>query len=172
MMHVDFETYLPDDVLTKVDRMSMAHSIEARVPLLDNEVVELAASLPAHMKIRGLVRKHALKAVARTLLPPAILERPKQGFGVPLGVWFRGHLRELFGDVLRSASTRQRAYFDRSFVDRMVDEHLAGRRDHTMRLWQLVMFELWHRQYLDRPAQPAATRTPRTTVEVGTSQAG
>jgi asparagine synthase (glutamine-hydrolysing) len=124
------------------------------------------------MKIRGLVRKHALKAVARTLLPPAILERPKQGFGVPLGVWFRGHLRELFGDVLRSASTRQRAYFDRSFVDRMVDEHLAGRRDHTMRLWQLVMFELWHRQYLDRPAQPAATRTPRTTVEVGTSQAG
>ncbi len=166
MMRVDFETYLPEDVLTKVDRMSMAHSIESRVPLLDNAVIEFAASLPAHMKIRDGARKHVLKALGRTLLPASVLERPKKGFGVPLGVWFRGDLRSLFGDVLRSATTRQRAYFNAPFVDRLVAEHLSGRRDHTMRLWQLVVFELWHRQYIDRG--PAIERPE--TAEVGTSQ--
>jgi asparagine synthase (glutamine-hydrolysing) len=150
MMHFDFETYLPEDVLTKVDRMSMAHSLESRVPLLDNEVIAFAASLPADLKIRDGVRKYVLKAVARDLLPPAILQRGKKGFGVPLGAWFRGNLRELFGDVLHSAGARQRPYFNASFVDRLVEEHLAGRRDHTLRLWQLVVFELWHRQYIDR----------------------
>ena len=154
MMHFDFETYLPEDVLTKVDRMSMAHSLESRVPLLDNAVIEFAASLPAHLKMRSGVRKYVLKAVARDLLPAAILERGKKGFGVPLGVWFRGNLRELFGDVLRSGAARQRPYFDRGFVDRLVDEHLAGRRDHTLRLWQLVVFELWHRRYMDRAPAP------------------
>ena len=90
----DLETYLPEDVLTKVDRMSMAHSIESRVPLLDNEVIAFASTLPASMKIQNGRRKHILKEVAATLLPKAILDRRKQGFGVPLGVWFRGNLRE------------------------------------------------------------------------------
>jgi asparagine synthase (glutamine-hydrolysing) len=168
MMHLDFETYLPEDVLTKVDRMSMAHSIESRVPLLDNEVIEFAASLPAHMKIRGRERKHVLRAVARELLPPAVLERPKQGFGVPIGTWFRGNLRELFGDVMAAAAARQRPYFNGPFVERLIAEHLSGRRDHTMRLWQLVVFELWHRQYVDRA--PGIGR-PALAAEVGTSRA-
>jgi asparagine synthase (glutamine-hydrolysing) len=157
MMRFDFETYLPEDVLTKVDRMSMAHSIESRVPLLDNEVIDFAATLPASMKIAGGRRKHILKEAARTLLPGSILDRRKQGFGVPLGVWFRGGLTDVFSDVLRSATTRQRGYFDAVFVDRLVNEHLTNKRDHTLRLWQLLVFELWHRHYLDRVPSPAAT---------------
>src|SRR5205814_6403642 len=90
MMRFDAETYLPEDVLTKVDRMSMAHSIESRVPLLDNEVIRYASSLPASLKIKNGRRKHILKEVAASLLPPEIINRRKQGFGVPIGAWFRG----------------------------------------------------------------------------------
>jgi asparagine synthase (glutamine-hydrolysing) len=156
MMRFDFETYLPEDVLTKVDRMSMAHSIESRVPLLDNEVIEFASTLPASLKIHNGRRKHVLKEAARRLLPAEILDRRKQGFGVPLGVWFRGGLTDLFSDILRSPTTRQRGYFEPAFVDRIVSEHLAGKRDHTLRLWQLLVFELWHRQYLDSAVSVAA----------------
>jgi asparagine synthase (glutamine-hydrolysing) len=156
MMRFDFETYLPEDVLTKVDRMSMAHSIESRVPLLDNEVIAFASALPTSLKIANGRRKHILKEAARELLPPEILDRRKQGFGVPLGVWFKGGLTDIFSDVLRSPRTRQRGYFEPGFVDRLVHEHLAGKRDHSLRLWQLLVFELWHRQYLDRPASAAA----------------
>jgi asparagine synthase (glutamine-hydrolysing) len=148
MMRFDTETYLPEDVLTKVDRMSMAHSIEARVPLLDNEVVAFAGSLPASLKIRNGRGKHVLKAVAATLLPPAILNRRKQGFAVPLGNWFRGDLPTLFGDTLLSSDSLQRGYFQPAFVRRLVDEHVSGARDHTLRLWQLVVFDEWHRQYV------------------------
>jgi asparagine synthase (glutamine-hydrolysing) len=156
MMRFDFETYLPEDVLTKVDRMSMAHSIESRVPLLDNEVIEFASTLPASMKIARGRRKHVLKEAARRLLPAEILDRRKQGFGVPLGVWFRGGLMDAFSDVLCSPLTRQRGYFEPAFVDRLVAEHLAGKRDHTLRLWQLLVFELWHRQYIDTAVSAAA----------------
>jgi asparagine synthase (glutamine-hydrolysing) len=149
MMRFDFETYLPEDVLAKVDRMSMAHSIESRVPLVDNEVIDFAAALPASFKIRNGRRKHILKRAAARLLPPAVLERRKQGFGVPIGAWFRGNLRELFHDILLAPRTRTRGYFEPRFVDRIVREHLSGTRDHSLRLWQLVVFELWHRQYLD-----------------------
>src|SRR5262249_17259589 len=103
MMRFDAETYLPEDVLTKVDRMSMAPSIESRVPLLDNEVIRFASSLPASLKIKNGRRKLLLKEVAATLLPTEIIDRRKQGFGVPIGVWFRkGGLRELFADTLLS----------------------------------------------------------------------
>jgi asparagine synthase (glutamine-hydrolysing) len=149
MMRVDAETYLPEDVLTKVDRMSMAHSLESRVPLLDNEVIAFAASLPASMKIKNGRRKHVLKEVAAKLLPREVLERSKQGFGVPLGVWFRGGLRELFADTLLSSSSTGARYFQPAFVRRLLDDHLSGRRDHTLQLWQLVVFERWHSQYVD-----------------------
>jgi asparagine synthase (glutamine-hydrolysing) len=150
MMRFDAETYLPEDVLTKVDRMSMAHSIESRVPLLDNEVIRFASSLPASLKIKNGRRKHILKEVAATLLPQEIVDRRKQGFGVPIGVWFRkGGLRELFADTLLSPRTMQRGYFQPAFVRQLVNEHLAGTRDHTLRLWQLVVFERWHRLYAD-----------------------
>jgi asparagine synthase (glutamine-hydrolysing) len=166
MMRFDAETYLPEDVLTKVDRMSMAHSIESRVPLLDNEVIAFASRLPSAMKIRNGRRKHVLKEVAATLLPPDILERRKQGFGVPLGVWFRGNLRELFADTLLSRPTLERGYFQPAFVRQIVNEHLSRKRDHTLRLWQLVIFERWHRAYVDKsfplstPALPLDAALP------------
>ena len=158
MMRFDFETYLPEDVLTKVDRMSMAHSIESRVPLLDNDVIDFAATLPAHFKIHQGRRKHVLKEALTGLLPPDILDRRKQGFGVPLDVWFRGGLTEVFGDVLGSARTRQRGLFEPAFIGRLVQEHLSGRRDHTLRLWQLLVFELWQRHYVDAPVAAAPAR--------------
>lgn len=150
MMHFDADTYLPEDVLVKVDRMSMAHSIESRVPLLDNEVIDFAATLPSHFKLKNGRRKHILKEVASTLLPQDLVDRRKQGFSVPLGVWFRGNLRELFADTLLSSRSLSRGYFQAPFVRRLVDEHVSGRRDHTLRLWQLVVFERWHTHYLDR----------------------
>jgi asparagine synthase (glutamine-hydrolysing) len=165
MMRFDAETYLPEDVLTKVDRMSMAHSIESRVPLLDNEVIAFASALPSTLKIKNGRRKHVLKEVAAGLLPRAILDRRKQGFGVPLGVWFRGNLRELFADTLLAPSSLSRGYFQPRFVRQLVEEHLAGKRDHTLRLWQLVVFERWHQQYVARfplssPALPLGTAVP------------
>jgi asparagine synthase (glutamine-hydrolysing) len=159
MMKFDFRTYLPEDVLVKVDRMSMAHSIESRVPLLDNQVIDFAARLPATMKIRDGRRKVLLKEVAARLLPPDIVHRRKQGFGVPVGVWFRGTLRDTFGDVLGSQRARERGYFRQPFIDRVLQEHLSGVRDHTMRLWQLVVLELWHRAYVDDPAFLPATHS-------------
>jgi asparagine synthase (glutamine-hydrolysing) len=149
LMAFDFETYLPEDCLVKVDRMSMAHSIESRVPLLDHLVIELAASLPAAVKMPGGRLKHLLKELAFSLVPRAILDRPKQGFAVPVGQWFRGPLREAFGDILGSPLTRQRGYFNPAFVDRVLAEHVSGRRDHSTKLWMLLVFELWHRQYID-----------------------
>ncbi|HXE81183.1 MAG TPA: asparagine synthase (glutamine-hydrolyzing) [Vicinamibacterales bacterium] len=157
MMHADLATYLPEDVLTKVDRMSMAHSIESRVPLLDHRLVEFALTLPLSMKIHDGERKRVLKAVGRRLLPEAILTRPKQGFAVPLAVWCRGRLRDAFADVLRSTRLRQRGCFQAREIDRLLDEHLTGRRDHELRLWQLFVFELWHRQYMDEPQRRAGT---------------
>jgi asparagine synthase (glutamine-hydrolysing) len=155
MMAFDFETYLPEDCLTKVDRMSMAHSIESRVPLLDHCVIEFAASLPPRLKIQAGRRKHLLKELAFRLVPRELLDRPKQGFGVPIGHWFRGSLRDVFGDVLRSPAARQRGYLNPAFVDRILDEHLTGKRDHSLRLWQLVVFELWCRQYVNQAAVAA-----------------
>jgi asparagine synthase (glutamine-hydrolysing) len=164
MMAFDMETYLPEDILTKVDRMSMAHSIESRVPLLDHEVVTFAASLPAHMKINGGERKLVLKRAAARVLPAEVLNRRKRGFGVPIGAWFRDSLRSFVVDTLQSTRARQRGYFEAPFVDRMIGEHLRGRRDHTLRLWQLLMFELWHRRYLDgavnRQPTPAGIPLP------------
>ncbi len=149
MMRFDVETYLPDDILTKVDRTSMAHSIESRVPLLDNAVIDFALTLPAAMKIRNGRSKHVLKEVAARLLPASLIDRRKQGFGVPLDVWFRGRLRELFADVLLSPRARRRGYFRPSFVEGLVREHVSGKRDHAFRLWQLVVLERWHEQYVD-----------------------
>ncbi len=149
MMRFDIETYLPEDILTKVDRTSMAHSLESRVPLLDNHVIDFALTLPASMKIRNGRRKHVLKEVAARFLPAALIDRPKQGFGVPLDVWFRGSLRELFADTLLSQRSLDRGYFRPDFLRGLVDEHVRGRRDHALRLWQLVVLERWHQQYVD-----------------------
>jgi asparagine synthase (glutamine-hydrolysing) len=149
-LDLDTATYLPGDLLLKVDRMSMAHALEVRSPLLDHEVHEFAARAPANLKLRRGETKWLLKQLARRRgLPEHLVTRPKQGFGIPVGHWFRGELRPWIEDVLRDPRTRGRGWFDGREVDRLVDAHLTGRDDHTWQLWNLAMLELWQREWID-----------------------
>ncbi len=140
----DLVTYLPDDLLVKVDIASMANSLEVRCPFLDPEVVDLAMSIPTPLKRR----KAILKSAFRDLLPPRIRRRGKMGFGVPLAQWLRGELRPLVEDALLGKSSRERGIFSPSTVERLVREHLTGSRDHRDRLWLLLVFEMWARRFL------------------------
>jgi asparagine synthase (glutamine-hydrolysing) len=151
LMGVDLDTYLADDLLAKVDVTSMAHSLEVRSPLLDHELMELAAGLPPALKRRGAEGKIALRAAARPWLPDAILDRPKQGFGVPLGRWLRGELRSLPEEVLLDPATIERGIVDPAGVRRLVDEHRQG-LPREQRLWALISLELWFRTCVDRAA--------------------
>ena len=146
--YVDLKTYLADDILTKVDRMSMAASIEARVPLLDHRIVEFALNLPPHMKLQGGQTKVILRRAMHGRLPEAILTKPKQGFSIPLKHWLHGPLRPMLTDLLSADCVRRRGYFEAETVTRWVTEHLDGRANHSHRLWALMVFELWQRQVL------------------------
>jgi asparagine synthase (glutamine-hydrolysing) len=142
MTAVDLVTYLPGDILTKVDRMSMSVSLEARVPLLDHHIVEFAAALPSHLKQRGGVGKWILREAIRGLVPSRVLEHPKQGFGVPLGRWFREDLRYRLNALLQPGA-RIAPYVDHRAVARLVSEHESARRDHSHLLWRLLALEIW-----------------------------
>jgi asparagine synthase (glutamine-hydrolysing) len=154
LLYLDSKTYLPGDILTKVDRMSMAHSVEAREPLLDHKLIEFAETIPASLKLRGSVGKHILKAAVRGLIPDEIIHRQKQGFGVPIRRWFNTELRELLYDTLTDRRTRQRGYFNQKAVDEILDEHRRCRRDNSTHLWGLLTLELWHRAFIDRTPDP------------------
>lgn len=147
-MSADVQTYLPFDLLVKVDIATMTSSLEARSPLLDQEVMEFAAQLPAAMKLRGRNLKHLLKTAFTDLLPPANVNRRKAGFGVPVGEWFRGPLRELLEDALLARQARTRGYFDAGQLRQLVNDHVEGRAEHSFKLWNLLMLELWHREFL------------------------
>jgi asparagine synthase (glutamine-hydrolysing) len=155
LLYLDSKTYLPGDILTKVDRMSMAHSIEAREPLLDHKLIEFVQTIPASLKLRGSVGKHILKSAVRGLIPDEIINRQKQGFGVPMRRWFNNELRELLYDTLTDGRTKQRGYFNERVVDAILREHISGRRDNSRHLWSLLMLEMWHRALIDRPPEPA-----------------
>lgn len=146
---VDTETYLPCDILTKVDIASMAFSLEARSPFMDHRVVELAASIPRPLKLQKGLGKQILIKTFEDLLPKSIQTRPKMGFGVPLDHWFRGELREMMTDTLLDLRTLGRGYFNPSAIHRMIDEHTRSQWDHSSRLWLLLVFELWHRKFID-----------------------
>jgi asparagine synthase (glutamine-hydrolysing) len=150
LQYLDVHHYLPEDILTKVDRMSMLTSLESRVPLLDHVVMEHAASLPSHAKLRNGAGKHILKEAMRPHLPPEVLTRPKMGFGVPLGTWFRKELRDFTRDILSDPRTRQRGILRPDAVSALFDAHLQGARDHSAQLWSLICFELWCRNWWDR----------------------
>ena len=152
LLYLDSKTYLPGDILTKVDRMSMAVSLEARAPLLDHKLIEFVTRVPAALKLAGLETKHLLKRAVKDLVPAEILHRPKQGFGVPIQEWINEQLRSRIRETLSDARTKQRGYVDSRYVGVLLDEHERGRRDHSMSLWALVMLELWHRQFLDGPS--------------------
>jgi asparagine synthase (glutamine-hydrolysing) len=149
-------TYLPCDILTKVDIASMAYGLECRSPLLDHRVAELAARMPIRLKQRGRRGKRILTETFADLLPPSIQRRKKMGFGVPIDHWFRNELKPLVHDALLDRRALQRGYFRPEIVRRLVDEHMTGGWDHSYRLWALLCFELWQRTYLDPPAPPAA----------------
>jgi asparagine synthase (glutamine-hydrolysing) len=142
-LSINYATYLLDDLLVKVDRCTMANSLEARSPFLDTALVEYVATLPDDMKIRGRQTKSILKEAFADLLPPQIVSRPKMGFGVPLGTWFRGPLREYLLDHLLNPSARYRTYLSAGTVRRVVDRHMDGHADSGLQLWTLLCFERW-----------------------------
>jgi asparagine synthase (glutamine-hydrolysing) len=146
---LDLKTYLVDDILVKVDRMSMATALEVRVPFLDYRVVELAASIPSRLKLKGWTSKYLLKKAMAPLLPPAILRKKKEGFSIPIKNWLRNELKPLLLDSLSTDRVRCRGYFDAAYIERLVSEHLAGTQNHSHKLWPLVVFEIWHSIYLD-----------------------
>jgi asparagine synthase (glutamine-hydrolysing) len=154
----DIHTYLPDDLMVKVDIAGMAHGLEARSPLLDHELMEWAATLPDTVKMPGGVTKALFKAAMEPYLPREIIYRPKRGFGCPIDRWFRRELKELAYDTLLAQSARQRGLFRPDYVHRLLDEHCAGRVDHHTRLWALLMLELWFRMWIDAPAEAAVLR--------------
>jgi asparagine synthase (glutamine-hydrolysing) len=149
IQYLDTKTYLPGDVLTKVDRMSMAHSLEAREPLLDHVLVEYVAKLPPEMKFRNGVSKYLLKQLAAKLLPHDIIHRKKQGFGVPLEYWFKGGLRTYVHDVLFDSRTRGRGIFQPTAVRNLVRRYEQGEGELASVIWMLVVLETWFRLYLD-----------------------
>jgi asparagine synthase (glutamine-hydrolysing) len=145
----DTMTYLPNDLLVKVDIASMAVSLEARSPFLDHHVIEFAASLPEKYKLRGLTTKYLLKRVLKRLLPAENLERKKMGFGVPIGHWFRGDMQGFLRQTLLSEKALKRGLFDASAVKLLVEQHTRGERNHEHQLWTLLMLELWFERFID-----------------------
>jgi asparagine synthase (glutamine-hydrolysing) len=158
LLYLDSKTYLPGDILVKVDRMSMAVSLEARAPLLDHKLIEFVTGIPASLKLAGRETKYLLKKTVDGLIPSEILHRPKQGFGVPIQEWINEQLRSRLRETLTETRTRQRGYFDPHYVEVLLDEHERGRRDHSMGLWALFMLELWNRQFLDEWSNHRSTK--------------
>ncbi len=158
LLYLDTKTYLAGDILTKVDRMTMATSLEARAPLLDHVFLEWVTGLGAEWKMRGGQQKYLLRKLAERLgVPEEILNRPKKGFALPLVHWIREDLRDLIMTVLLEPRTLQRGYFNPGSVRRLLDEHFRRRRNHSGRIWRLLIFELWHRNFLENfAAAPAA----------------
>jgi asparagine synthase (glutamine-hydrolysing) len=142
-LHANFTSYLPDDLLVKVDRCTMANSLEARSPFLDRRLIEYAAALPDRYKLARGRAKAILRDAFSDLVPPEIDRRRKMGFGVPLGAWFRGHLREFMRDSLLAPDALYREMLSGAFVERLVERHLAGEANLGPQLWSLICFERW-----------------------------
>jgi asparagine synthase (glutamine-hydrolysing) len=149
MMYGDLMTYLPDELLVKMDTMTMAHSIEARSPLLDTHLAEFSARIPAGLKTKNLQTKYLLKKLAERYVPHEILYRPKKGFTMPMSAWIRGELNGLVKETILSDRFRARGYFNRDIVRKWLDEHERGIRDHGQKLWSLFILELWFLMFVD-----------------------
>jgi len=152
MQAVDLQTYLPGDILVKVDRTTMAYSLESRAPWLDHRLAELACRLPAGFKLHGGAGKHVFKQAVAPFLPPALLTRSKMGFTVPLAAWFRSSLTTVFPSTVLHKDMEQ--YISLGEVRRLWSEHQSGLRDHGQKLWNLLMLALWHGRY--RSPRPVA----------------
>ncbi len=148
-LFTDQMTYLPNDLLVKVDIASMANSLEARSPFLDHKVIEFAASLPESLKMKRTETKSLLKKAAARLVPPEVIYRRKMGFGVPIGNWFRGEMKDFVRDVLLSEKSLNRGIAKREVVEKYVNEHINAERDYTFQIWTLMMMELWFQRFID-----------------------
>jgi asparagine synthase (glutamine-hydrolysing) len=158
LLYLDSKTYLPGDILTKVDRMSMAVSLEARAPLLDHKLIEFVTRLPASLKMRGREGKYIFKRAISGLVPDEILRRPKQGFGVPLEQWINDQLRGRIRETITEGRALERGFVEKRYVNQLLDEHERGRRDHSARLWALFMLELWNRAFIDEAGSSSLSR--------------
>jgi asparagine synthase (glutamine-hydrolysing) len=155
ILYFDQTSWLPDNLLERADRMTMAASLEARVPFLDHQLAEYVSTLPDRYRVRGFTGKWILREVAKHWLPRRILTRPKVGFRLPVNEWFRGPMREYLLDHLRSSAALTRDYYDARTLDTLLDEHLEGRQNHEKLLWTLLNLEVWHRSYGFSPVRPA-----------------
>ena len=158
MQYLDAKTYLPGDILTKVDRMSMANSLEVRAPFLDHLLAEWATMLSPRWKLRFGELKYVLKKLAERLnIPKTVLYRPKQGFSMPLLHWFRQSPAPALLDILLEPKTIQRGYFEKGGIAQRLSEHRRGVRDRSWELWHLLIFELWHRNFMEKQAATKST---------------
>ena len=153
MLYVDTKTWLPDDLLIKADRMTMANSVELRVPLLDHKILEFAATLPRHLKVHGLTTKYLAKKALRTRVPREILERKKVGFPVPYENWMKGALKDWVGGILLDRTTVARGYFRKSAVEKLLADNAESGR-YSKELFSLAVLELWHREFLGTERVP------------------
>jgi asparagine synthase (glutamine-hydrolysing) len=149
-LYIDIKARLPNDYLTKVDVATMMTSLEARSPFLDYEVMEFAAKIPSTFKLKYGRPKYLLKKLAEKYIPRDAIYRKKRGFGIPVGFWFRNNFYSVVKEILLSDKSMKRGYFNRSYVGKLVDDHQAGRADHTHRLWTLLCLELWHLMFIDK----------------------
>jgi asparagine synthase (glutamine-hydrolysing) len=165
MLYMDMKGYLVE-LLMKQDTMSMAASVESRVPFLDHPLVEFAASLPARVKVRGFTGKWILKQAVADILPPSIIHRKKMGFPTPFGVWSRGEELEFIQNLLLEERTLARGIFKKSAVESLLQEHRSGTKIHTDRIWRLLNLELWQRIFVEKDEKPLETSRKYQTVGV------
>ncbi len=149
MLYLDTKLWLPDFLLARGDKLTMAHSLEARVPFLDHEMVEFAAALPPSLKVRGWTRKYLLRRIAEARLPASIISRPKKGFETPLSRWLRTELQPFVRELLSPDRVRRRGLFNEAYVARILDDHRSGNGDYGGEIWSLASVELWYRSWLD-----------------------
>ena len=147
LLATDTHTYLPDDLLVKVDIASMANSLEVRSPFLDHKLIEFVASLPAEYKMKGIAKKYLLKKTMKGIVPSEIINRRKMGFGLPVGKWFRNELKDFLQETLLSKDSLDRGYFKKDVLKGMIGQHVSEKRDFTFQLWALLMLEMWHKRY-------------------------
>jgi asparagine synthase (glutamine-hydrolysing) len=172
LLSVNMTTYLPGDLLVKTDRMTMANSLEARCPFLDQKLLEFANSIPSKLKLKGMTTKYILKRALQGIVPEEIIYRKKHGFGVPVGRWFRTSLKDYVRETLLSPDALRRGYFHESSLRRLIEEHQSGKRDHGHRLWALLTLEIWHRVFIDQEVSPWLSNTVKTGSKSFASLAG
>jgi asparagine synthase (glutamine-hydrolysing) len=147
LQYLDLKLYFQESILVKVDRASMACSLEVRAPLLDYELVEFVMGLPSGLKLKGLTSKYILKKAMKPFLPDEVIQRKKKGFGVPIAKWIKGPLKDLFADLLSSDRIRREGFLNSEYVSSLFQEHLFNKKDNRKQLWTLLVWELWVNRY-------------------------